>query len=692
MPWFGWLTIIQELKLKSMNIKKGNFRNDINGLRAWAVVAVILYHFGVLGFSGGFVGVDIFFVISGFLMTGIIAKGLADSQAGGKPFSVLDFYISRARRILPALIVVCGFVIILGWVFLSPVEYRALGVHVISALGFFSNMIFWKESGYFDAASHDKFLLHTWSLSVEWQFYIILPLVMVAVWRVRPGNLSLRLMVVLGFLFSLTLSIVITPLKPSAAFYLLPTRAWEMFAGGIVYLVAANSFISSRLKLLLEGVGFLIIIASIALFDQSSRWPGWHALAPVVGTVLVLLAAREGSWLSSTRVAQWVGDCSYSLYLWHWPFVVALVYLNRQGQGTAIIAGLFMTLICGWMSYRFIETPARLRLTKIPNGPGIIIIIFGMLIVGIPSAWVYLKNGVPSRLSPQNIAVFDEADNKNPRLEECAAPAYGIVSKDNPVPNCRYGDEGYVKAVIIGDSHSSSLATSLKSTVEGGDVLQWSANACPFAIGIQSDSEKYRCNDFVIWAIKEAETLPVGVPVVIANRYSAYVYGPNGVDTGLAELVTHFKIGGVGFGNNLFPIKMREGLLNAVCNISKHRDVYLVRPVPEMAVNVPTKMGRSMMAGKPVRVSVSLEEYHERHSFVLKTLDLAAERCGAKILDPLPYLCEGMDCWGDLNGLPIYFDDDHLNERGSQILRPMFKQIFDRKKNEKSLPEGLSER
>lgn len=160
-----------------------NFRADINGLRAWAVAAVIFYHFGIPGFSGGFVGVDVFFVISGFLMTGIVVKGLERGN-----FSLMGFYMARGRRIVPALVAVCAVLLAMGWWVLLPPDYKMLGSHAVYSLAFLSNVEFWQEAGYFDVASHEKWLLHTWSLSVEWQFYLILPVVLWVVWRLKPGR------------------------------------------------------------------------------------------------------------------------------------------------------------------------------------------------------------------------------------------------------------------------------------------------------------------------------------------------------------------------------------------------------------------------------------------------------------------------------------------------------------------------
>ena len=213
-----------------MQNKNTAFRPDIAGLRAIAVIAVVLYHFGVKGFSGGFVGVDIFFVISGFLMTGIIFSKIETNK-----FSFIDFYLARAKRIIPALAVLCLVLVVCGWFFLIPGDFRTLGKHAASSISFLSNFIFWREAGYFDTSSHEKWLLHTWSLSVEWQFYIIYPLIIFTLKKILDTQ-SIKLSIATLAISSFGLSIYIGNNWPSAGFYLFPTRAWEMLAGGIVFL------------------------------------------------------------------------------------------------------------------------------------------------------------------------------------------------------------------------------------------------------------------------------------------------------------------------------------------------------------------------------------------------------------------------------------------------------------------------
>lgn len=286
--------------MKDDNVLGRDFRLDINGLRTWAVVAVVLFHFGIPGLKGGFVGVDIFFVISGFLMTGIVVKGLES----GNGFSILGFYLARARRILPALIALCTALLALGWLTLSTVDYSKLSTHIIVSLAFLSNVKFWREAGYFDAASHEKWLLHTWSLAAEWQFYLVLPLALMLVWKLRPTRQAITVTVAIGLVTSLALSVLLTPRMPTAAFYLLPTRAWEMLAGGLVYMLADRATLTSRQRKSAEWLGFALLIGAIVGFDGAMSWPGYLALVPVAGSVLVLFAAQQHSIFTGGVLAQ----------------------------------------------------------------------------------------------------------------------------------------------------------------------------------------------------------------------------------------------------------------------------------------------------------------------------------------------------------------------------------------------------
>ncbi|QJD59321.1 acyltransferase [Pseudomonas sp. gcc21] len=319
---------------------------------------MMLFHFGIVGGQGGFVGVDVFFVISGYLMTGIIVSRMESSR-----FSVWEFYKERAKRIVPALAFLCLFLVIIGWALLLPSAYEQLGKHVLGSLGFVSNLMYWKESGYFEQASHDNWLLHTWSLSVEWQFYLIYPIVIVALREMLSLRLT-RWVLILLALGSFALSAYASSRWPTSSFFLLPTRMWEMLAGGLVYLFPLG--FAQRSSRLLELSGILLIGASVLIFTPATVWPGWLAAIPVMGTVLVIYSARYESAITGNAVSQFVGRISYSVYLWHWPIAVWIYYFALEGDPFWIVAGVAASVLTGWLSYRYIENRAR-RKTDSPG-------------------------------------------------------------------------------------------------------------------------------------------------------------------------------------------------------------------------------------------------------------------------------------------------------------------------------------
>lgn len=321
-----------------------NFRYDINGLRAIAVIAVVLFHFNPAWVPGGFAGVDVFFVISGFLMTSIIFRGLENDN-----FNLFKFYVARANRIIPALAVLCLVLLVFGWFYLTPLDYRALGKHVASSMGFLSNIIYWRESGYFDAASHEKWLLHTWSLSVEWQFYIIYPIILVALKRFLSLE-SLKRLIVVGTVLGFGFSVVATIKWPNPAYYLLPTRAWEMMMGGVAFLYPWS--LSENKKKLTELIGLALILASYAFVSSDIPWPGHFALMPVLGSYMMIVTNRQSSMATNNPVFQSLGKWSYSIYLWHWPVVVLGYYFDVQDW---ILYGLPLSVILGFISFKFVE-------------------------------------------------------------------------------------------------------------------------------------------------------------------------------------------------------------------------------------------------------------------------------------------------------------------------------------------------
>lgn len=642
------------------------FRDDINGLRAWAVVAVVLYHFGISGFDGGFVGVDIFFVISGFLMTGIVVSGLEKNK-----FRLFGFYMARARRILPALVVLCAVLMAVGWWLLLPLDYKEVATHVIASVGFFSNIKFWSEAGYFDAGSHEKWLLHTWSLAVEWQFYLLLPLLLLLVWKLRPGRRSMVVAVAASLLASLVTSVVLTPKSPTAAFFLLHTRAWEMLSGGLAYLFAGHCAAwTVRQRRWAEGLGVVLLVGAIAGFDATSPWPGWRALVPVLGTVVILLAAQPASRWTGTAAAQWLGTRSYSLYLWHWPLAVALTYLNLRADPVAIAASLGLTLLLGDLSYRWVETPARVQLGRLGTGWGVAALMGAAGLVAAQGLGVRMQEGVLGRFAPEIEVVRQEALNRNPRTKPC------LISNGIASPSCMYGGPR-LRAIVVGDSHADAVVSAVAAAVPQPQdgVMEWAFSGCPTLQGVKSIANaNWQCGDFVEWSLQKLKQIAPGVPVVLVNRHGGHTAGPNEIPNQRNQPSIYFSKPYSEFGSAYLK-EYAQHLVQTACSLAQGRQVYLVRPIPELGIDVP-QTARGMVWGQFSDTSISLESYHQRNAFVWAAQDAAREQCGVKILDPLPYLCPQGQCLGIKNGRPVYFDDDHLSEYGNKLLVPMFAEVF----------------
>lgn len=653
------------------NKVKNAFRPDINGLRAWAVVSVILYHFGVPGFDGGFIGVDIFFVISGFLMTGIVLKGLERDT-----FSLLGFYLARARRILPALIVLCAVLLALGWFVLLPPDYKMLSTHSVYALTFLSNVEFWKSAGYFDVASHEKWLLHTWSLSVEWQFYLVLPVVLWVVWRIKPGRVAQTWTVGLGLLASLVTAIVVTDSVPTAAFYLLHTRAWEMLAGGLVFLLGSNLTFSPQQRRWLEATGLLLMVLAIAVFSKDTTWPGWRAMLPVVAAVLVLLANRSSVWTSS-RLTQWLGDRSYSLYLWHWPAVVALTYFSLADNPLVIAGGLLFTGLLGHLSYRWVENTSRQWLEQRHFVWAAGSLVAAAAVVAVPAVGVWKQQGLAGRFAPAIELAAAEANNFNSRREACH------IRNGMQTPSCVYGGTEQ-SVIIVGDSHANALITGLSAAhTKDTGVVEWTYNSCPFILKVKKipteqarlGGEKYKCTEFIESIENRIIKLPKSIPIVIANRYAASAIGANENSSSLNIPSVFFsKIYSIATPE--FVDEFSNQIINTACNIAKNRTVYMVRPIPEIGIDVPKTLSRRLMLGINDDITILIKDYQKRNSWVWEAQDAARLQCGIKILDPIPYLCEDGRCYGSKNGRPLYHDDDHLSEFGNKLLVPMFAEVF----------------
>ena len=400
-------------------IKNFKYRPEIDGLRAIAVIAVVLYHSG-FGVTGGFVGVDVFFVISGFLITSLIWKDLENGK-----FTFKSFWERRARRILPAFMVLTVSVLIAGWFLMFPRDLAVTGKATIAQAMFAANIFYWKNTGYFEGAAEEKPLLHMWSLAVEEQFYFIVPLLLVGIFSMvaTRGRKPLLIILGIGFACSLALSIVGVQTNPSATFYLLPTRAWELLMGALIAFLPKPNEKNTNVALM-ELVGFLgLLLIAIPCFSYSTKtlFPGLAAMPPTLGTAAIIWSSRLNTQgkltkvgaILSTRPIVFLGLISYSWYLWHWPILAFVRYISLDPPSAQVrLLCLFAGFGLAIASWRFIERPFRAKSPQTSQKRVFIYSFTSLAILFVTGTIYFLGSGLPFRISSFQVAAMNAEQDR----------------------------------------------------------------------------------------------------------------------------------------------------------------------------------------------------------------------------------------------------------------------------------------
>jgi peptidoglycan/LPS O-acetylase OafA/YrhL len=516
------------------DVQTFNYRPDIDGLRALAILLVVIFHAYPKFLRGGFVGVDIFFVISGYLITSIIFKGLSEDK-----FSLLDFYSRRIKRIFPSLITVLIFCLVAGWFILLDSEYEFLGKHVAAGATYISNFILYRESGYFDIDSQLKPLLHLWSLSIEEQFYLVFPLILIVAARARFNFLIL---ISILFLMSFGLNIFQGNISSSKAFFFPHTRFWELLFGSAVAYVnfytrsnfdlAINYLFSNKsMKFtsnLLAWTGFLLIfLAWIGFNCEKITYPSGWALVPTIGAALLILAG-EKAWLNkkffSSKTMVGIGLISYPLYLWHWPLLsfTHIVQMEKPSSTLRFMV-LVLSFLLAWMTYFFIERNLRYR--KHWLVPAVLLV--SLLIVGFLGYQIFTNKGYPERIAqivkaPEDIGLKPWEENGWVKQDACLKKFGNFefcLMQDNMRP---------ITAVLIGDSHANHFYPGLVSNVNltGGNLLNLGVGACLHFVNNSNDviaNQEKNCQSLVNRAIKEAINNPSVHRVFLGGIWSGYL-------------------------------------------------------------------------------------------------------------------------------------------------------------------------
>lgn len=640
------------------------YRPEIDGLRAIAVLPVIFYHAGFSAFSGGFVGVDVFFVISGYLITSIIHGDLERGR-----FSFLRFWERRARRILPALFLVTGLSLPAAWLLLAPADMRDFAQSVGAIPVFAANILFWFESGYFDTTTELKPLLHTWSLAVEEQYYLIFPLLFLLLWRGGGGHMLWTGFVGLG-LVSLAVSWWSAGNAASAGYFLLPARAWELLAGVVCALVwrrgtqAVSSFTSNALTL--TGLG--MIGWAITQFDQSTPFPGVAALVPVTGTVMVILWARETTLagrLLGQRIPVAIGLVSYSAYLWHQPlFAFARYMAPAEIAATWFAALIALTFGLAWMSGRFIEGPFRDG-ARVPGRiamPVLVLVALGFIGFG---AGGHLTNGYgTARFTVDERARIASA--KRDYLPSCTDPETLCLEVRTPQD-----------VLLLGDSNAFHFARALKDVTEakGGGLANLTLGGCLPLMGLHRLdmplSDVRRCAEFNDAVADRISRDDLPDRVVLSAAWALYFYGPEyfndlkGPRMEIASARLSESIAGSEIPRaaraDIFESRLRAAVRSLAHEFA---DVTVVGPLPPLGGSLDA---RALIDGPQ---GVFLADFLSETAEVLSMFERLADIPGVTLVLPHQTLCPGetQECLTTRDGRHLYTNPTHLSTTGQAFV------------------------
>ncbi len=631
--------------------RKPNYRPDIDGLRAIAVLLVVLNHAG-LGFPGGFIGVDVFFVISGYLITGILLRELAQGT-----FSFWAFWERRIRRIFPALAVVTACTLLAGYSILLPTDFKALGKSVVASTLGYSNINFWSESGYFDTATAEKPLLHTWSLAVEEQFYLVIPAVLFLLTRLGRRRWIATALSAL-FLASFVLSLWLVQRHSSFTFYWLPTRAWELLAGSLLALAPAIPAANRALRQALASIGLALIVVPAICYSKDTLFPGAAALPPVLGAMLLIATGASiptaVQRLLELKPVVFIGVISYSLYLVHWPPIAFANYL-ALGPLTASVRWslVALSLALATLSWWLVETPFRHKQLVSTRFAAFGWFVAGCAILITSGAVVKRNKGLPNRIDNQ-VRQLLTTQNMDERWLWAKLSAGTIPQALLP-----FGAEGSQPRLFMwGDSHAKSIMPALHSICVKNGVA-----------GIAA--------------------LHSGAPPVTSYPYPSQDFTPDEylavsekvLQTAIDSKVTHLVIAGYWEAHAKFnPPAMRARLLEMADRLKTHGiTLCFVKDVPRFPAN-PTKLALYMKSINPRTLSgLTDTQYVAQNSFQEMVLpDLEAG--GVVILDPLPSLKKANQSDDflpvDKNGF-MYCDTNHLSAYGAMRVEPTFEPLFD---------------
>lgn len=651
-----------------------NYRPDVDGLRAVAILPVIFYHAGFSAFSGGFAGVDVFFVLSGYLITSLILPEALEGR-----FSITNFYERRIRRIFPALFAVMLASLVASYWLMWPLAFKDYGQSLVAATAFASNFLFWNKFGYFDSPAETRPLLHTWSLAVEEQFYILFPIYLILVVRWFPR--ALKWLTVTIAILSFGFSVYSVTFAPTAAFYLAPSRTWELLLGAMLAMKIFTPLKSQIIRNVLSAAGLGLIALAVGIFTQHSPFPGAYALLPCVGTFLVIYAGiGQPNSVNRLLSARWLvstGLISYSLYLWHWPLIVfAELYWVRDITTSEAWAIILFSLLLAILSWKFIEQPFRTRRVAASRRSLFLMAGSVMAITAGLGLVPHFTAGLPARMSPQAQQLASASGDCYRRREQCDVLMPEDVRADRL---CRLGDSNSAKPdfVLWGDSHGEFVldAVSQAAIAANRSGLQITSEGCPPLLGTTRPDRVYRhCPAFTDAAAKVISD-PQIRQVILVARWALWSEGSRyRYENGNAVILNDAESPNSQSSNREV---FRRGLIRSLDKLKTlGKKISVVAPIPEIGWDVPSVLALENWHNRKIHSAPTLSEFQERNRFPLQLLQELQPVYGFDLIYPHQVLCDQKTCRAISDAQPLYCDDDHLSNYGRSLLVPAFKQFL----------------
>lgn len=614
------------------------YRKEIDGLRAISVLSVVFYHFKLGPFSGGFVGVDVFFVISGYLITSIISKEIGEDR-----FSFSAFYKRRALRLLPAFFAVALASLLAGFILLLPKEFVSLAWQVLySTLGAANFYFLFASGGYFDRSTDLMPMLHMWSLAVEEQFYLIWPAILIVGHRIsKKSSLSAIAILISIATLSLIAAVVVVRSNQPVAFYMLHTRAWELAIGGL--LAFAPRLRSRLIAETAKGLG-LLMIGYAVLYTSPKVFPGEAALLPTIGAALIIWPSSHRSTvdrLLSTPPFVAFGLISYSLYLWHWPlasFARHASLTESFDRSTALVLVLVSVTLAG-LTYVFIETPFR-RGSKLSAPQVLASAGAAILALSMASITVVLQSGFPSRLPPSVASLAQGMEDYSPNRAKC----HRIAGLAPPISeSCAFGDDSAPTVAMWADSHGIELADAIGERLKhsGTSILSLTYSACPASLSF-ARPDRAACIEYNDNVLKHLINQPMIKRVFIIAFYSHY--------------------------ENFGADKFYSGLARSVRTLAAHgKQVTILGPVPTPGFDVPARASKTRMIS-PERIAVPVEAYSRLNRRAIKEISSLLKIANVNYASVGANFCDQTTCFVTEGDRALYFDDNHLSMHGARIV------------------------